>query len=356
MVTIVRPLVLNPTWHQNFFIYIDARWVSSGFPILVMEPNATTSYDQLDCGVALMWPIVNGSVVYAPFPGQSVVPLSEDSTSSDQFHAMQLFPSMTTRWLPIRAGWDKPQIAVAGVMRDRLGNYLGGLRIDVDSNQIGAFLNKLGLRARGRAACVDSGTGVVIGMSWGEPLVKLLPLFADTSKPDYLRMNFKTLTNISDRLVKQAASIVGVQQLLNGTAPYSTEVNTFLGATYVDVVELIQPGLNVRILLFMPEVDFLEQIQSAQAKTIGGVAAAIFAVILGGFLLGHIMAAPFLRLRDRMYMTATLQDDGTTDPPSLLSEVHEMQTSYSLMRDELGKMKSYLPQSVLMALRAGKRP
>jgi class 3 adenylate cyclase len=100
----------------------------------------------------------------------------------------------------------------------------------------------------------------------------------------------------------------------------------------------------------MPEVDFLEQIQSTQGKTIGGVAGAIVFLIVVAFVLGHLVTAPFVRLRDRMYMTATLQDDGTVDPPSLLAEVSEMQESYEMMRGELSKVKSYLPQSVLVTL------
>ncbi len=238
---------------------------------------------------------------------------------------MKTYPNMTIRWIPLKAGWDKPQLAVTGVMRDSKGTYVGALKADVHAANVGKFVARLGLRSRARGLCVDVATRVLLGISWNEPLVVLTPnVWFDFTLPDWIRMRYKTMLNVSDPLVRESAMRLSEDLIITAPVPFSRTIDTFNGPTYVDVVEVTATGLAIRVVLFMPEIDFLEEVKRTQGKTIGGVAGAIVFLIVVAFIMGHLMTAPFIRLRDRMYLTATLQDDGTVDPASMLSEVREM--------------------------------
>jgi gas vesicle protein len=239
-------------------------------------------------------------------------------------------------WVPAEIGYASPQFTVLGFMRDKTGSVVGTLTILLDADTIGELLRTLDLRRRSRGFCADVESQMIVGMSWNETLGIPTSLFSNFNIPGWMRLQIKTMTNMSDSLVSEAVRLVGAQSLLLDPTPFYRTIETKqYGNTYVDAVSVTGAGLNIRIILVMPEIDFLEQIQSTQGKTIGGVAGAIVFLIVVAFILGHLVTAPFVRLRDRMYMTATLQDDGTVDPPSLLAEVSEMQESYEAMRGEL---------------------
>jgi class 3 adenylate cyclase len=354
--TLLQPFNPNPEWYEQTFIYVDSRLNKFGLPPGAVEPN-TTGTDLRSAANAPLWLFAangNGTVLYQPWIFQRNYNILISKPFMEQwttYGAVLKNPSLTVEWAGLRAGYDRPMLPLNAVMRDPNGVYVGGLKIDVQAERISTFLTTLGLRKNGRGIAVDVLTGVVIGLSSTEPIALLLPRAPDFIAPDHLRMQYKTLNNVTDPLIREVVRSLGSFTLLNATTPSGFTMDSSLGVTYVDVVEVRGPGLQVRIILIMPEIDFLSEVYASQRRTIGGVAGAAVVMIILALVLGHVMTLPFTRLRDRMYLTASLQDDSTVDSPSLLQEVKEMQESYELMRGELAKVKSYLPQSVLIALR-----
>ena len=252
------------------------------------------------------------------------------------------------RWSGSFIGYSSVQnSAYARIVDPATQQPIGVFSFEVVSGNVGAFLRRLGLRSRARAAVVDCLTGYVLGNSWGELNELLSPNFLDIFAPPHSRMLLKVLTNMSDPLLLETVTTLGVNNILSGPVPFQDTVKTARGATYLNIEEVQAPGLRVRLLLVMPEIDFLEDIYRAQTITIVVVVLLVVVMMVLAVVLAHLMTAPLNRLGHRMALTASLQDEGEDDPDSAFSEVASMQAAYKAMKRELNRMKSYLPQSVL---------
>eukprot|EP00758_Cryptobia_borreli_P013429 Tbor_TRINITY_DN5832_c5_g1::TRINITY_DN5832_c5_g1_i1::g.6049::m.6049 len=138
------------------------------------------------------------------------------------------------------------------------------------------------------------------------------------------------------------------------------------------IVTLKAGGMNWRIILFLPENDIIDGIVAGRDLAIYiCITITVFAVIVN-FLFVTLLLRPLNTVAEDMYRVASMQDMGevsanvsvTTgaDVPgpltkksaepslSVFSEIATLQFAFNIMRTELGKIKSYLPQSVLAQL------
>jgi hypothetical protein len=74
------------------------------------------------------------------------------------------------------------------------------------------------------------------------------------------------------------------------------------------------------------------------------VAGAAFATITA-------LLAPLGTIAERMQRAANLEDDGADESVSAMAEVAELQQAYYAMNEELNRIRSFVPQSVLAARR-----
>ena len=192
-------------------------------------------------------------------------------------------------------------------------------------------------------------TGLLMGTSWGESAVEDLGWANFGGRLSPVR-DIKFLTNVSrsQPMIDSVVSTLTPGDMLNGAMPYSKEVTTDYGKTFVDIIEVVEPGLRIRVVIMVPELDFIEQVRNAQVRSLAGTAAAIVATVVIAFLVSIAITAPLINLRDRMAMCASFDDEDPADPPSILSEVADMQDSYETMRGALNRAKKFLPMAVLV--------
>jgi hypothetical protein len=108
-------------------------------------------------------------------------------------------------------------------------------------------------------------------------------------------------------------------------------------------------GLDVIVLLVMPERDVVGNIMRDRDIGIAITAALIVAVVLVDVVLVWLLLAPLTTMAGRMLKAANLEDDDEDKTVSAMAEVAELQEAYYAMNDELKAIRSFVPQTVLMA-------
>jgi class 3 adenylate cyclase len=110
-------------------------------------------------------------------------------------------------------------------------------------------------------------------------------------------------------------------------------------------------GIEPYLLILIPESDIIGDVvrsrNVALAITLGMVVAV---AILGGLGVWRLLA-PLSLIASRMVKAANLEDDGTEEEVSYMAEVAQLQLAYYEMNSELKRIRSYVPQSVLVARR-----
>ena len=127
---------------------------------------------------------------------------------------------------------------------------------------------------------------------------------------------------------------------------------------FVSVVPVsteLAEGMHWRFALFVPQSDIVSGIIQGRDISIY-LSVAIVAVAVGlCFVILTLLMAPLQAVTESMYRLATLQtqDEDDEGPKSSLYEIATIQGAFMVMSEELTKVKSFLPQSVLAQLYGG---
>jgi hypothetical protein len=112
----------------------------------------------------------------------------------------------------------------------------------------------------------------------------------------------------------------------------------------------------VQLLLTMPESDIVGDIVSGRNAAIGITCALVVVMSALIFALISALLAPLKTVADRMMAAASLDDDDADRTLSAMSEVADLQEAYYAMNDELARVRSFVPQTVLAtAMKRGRR-
>jgi class 3 adenylate cyclase len=106
-------------------------------------------------------------------------------------------------------------------------------------------------------------------------------------------------------------------------------------------------GPKVQLLLTMPESDIVGDVVSGRNAAIGITCALVVVMSALIFALISALLAPLKTVADRMMAAASLDDDDADRTLSAMSEVADLQEAYYAMNDELARVRSFVPQTVL---------
>uniref|UniRef100_A0A7S1LH73 Guanylate cyclase domain-containing protein n=1 Tax=Neobodo designis TaxID=312471 RepID=A0A7S1LH73_NEODS len=109
------------------------------------------------------------------------------------------------------------------------------------------------------------------------------------------------------------------------------------------------PGMPIQLVLLMPEADVIGDVVKSRNVAIGIVAALVVVAAVVNFAVIFVLLAPLEAIAGRMRKAANLEDDGAEEGVSAMAEVAALQEAYYEMNEELNRIRSFVPQSVLMA-------
>jgi class 3 adenylate cyclase len=111
-------------------------------------------------------------------------------------------------------------------------------------------------------------------------------------------------------------------------------------------------GMSVQLLLSMPEADIIGDVFKARDVAIGVTCAVVVVVALLMFALITWLLQPLSRISENMERAAAFEEA----PPEAISRMNEvagLQLAFQAMSAELARVRSFVPQSVLLAPRGG---
>lgn len=118
-------------------------------------------------------------------------------------------------------------------------------------------------------------------------------------------------------------------------------------------VPLRYPGMTLQLALLLPEADVIGDVVQGRNLAIGITCAVYVVVAVLSFVLISLLLRPLTSVSERMILAAALEDDTAERDVSAMAEVQSLQEAYYAMNDELNRIKSFVPQSVLEAHRSG---
>ena len=108
-------------------------------------------------------------------------------------------------------------------------------------------------------------------------------------------------------------------------------------------------GLEVYLLLLMPEADVIGDVITSRNVAIGVTCGLVVLAAAVNVAVVWLLLAPLGGIAERMVRAANLEDDDADASVSVMAEVAELQEAYYAMNAELNRIRSYVPQSVLVA-------
>ena len=260
------------------------------------------------------------------------------------------------------AAYNSMHIAVYVNFIDDLGNE-GAYGSNIVPTATSAMLKGLNLGPSARALVIHNTSGIVVGNNWNQSVQELnMKVTANNSDgtpfyqwqnlllEDAQRMKFFKVNEMSDPLIAQVLSIYGRNFWSSSAMPFSRSFGTGIDQVLVDVLQYSDEfGLDMRTIIVQPMKDHIAGMYTTRNAVIGSVCAAVvLLIVLSGFL-GYMVTWPLRILGSRMLTQANLSDEDEHELPvlSYISEVAVAQESYLIMRGELQRAKSYLPQSLV---------
>lgn len=259
-----------------------------------------------------------------------------------------------------------PIVDISASMFNGTGTFLGITGLTYELSQISQFLSNLVTTPNTKAILLDN-DNVLLASTYSVPYLQQLPLPANVSEPlppnciasdvanlgqPVMLCRFSANTYPYSPLRSLMASFPG--KVASGTS--GSEKLTLSGETYYATVRSISTpkatGMGWRFVLLMPESDVIGGIIAGRNYAIIVTACILVASALLSFVVVRAILRPLDILAERMYETATLNDDdgASTVDLSVFDEMHTIQVAFNLLTTELKKVKSYLPQSVMAAL------
>ncbi len=226
-------------------------------------------------------------------------------------------------WYPIYKyiAYNSLKIGIASPVYDQNGKLRGVLTADLALEQIGKFLHSLKIGRTGRAFIIRPDGQLVAASSVEQQLnTKIIQAteskdFLVKSAAKYLKTRFNNLNQINSNQQLEF-KINGKRQFLQ-LLPYQ------------DVL-----GLNLIVVVVVPEADFMEQINAHTRTTILLCLAALILAVIGGVFTTRWVVRPLLYLNESAKGLATGDWDKTVKIERS-DEVGQLAASFNKMAEQL---------------------
>lgn len=258
---------------------------------------------------------------------------------------------------------------------------VGAIGLDVVTTALVNYLTQVIVSPNSKVIIVEHSTGNLLAASYTRKSI-----IADGADNLRLRTVYETEDPIVNEVLRSPmgswnATLRTVVIPVGGT--YSTVISVpsslFVGArvsslsssasvrVFLDMVVIDDSfGLNLRLILLIPDIDFNSDFVAATntALIIAGCVL-LFCVLAGGGT-AYMLLTPLTQLADSMEVVESLNlaqlnaeghavetasgGDSNFAAPSLLSEVRKIQTKYRLLMGQLRRVCSFLPQTILAQL------
>lgn len=275
--------------------------------------------------------------------------------------------SMTWSSVYLSATPTLPIVDISSSMFNSSGTFLGVISLTYELSQITHFLSRLVTTPNTKVLLLDN-DNLLLASTYAVPYLNSKPL-----PPNYTSLTVLPSNCIPSDVANGGQPVMlcrypaasypynPLQELVNehsskvaqgtdGAVKLKLNGENF----YVAVQRILTPkasGMRWRCVLLMPEADVIGGIIKGRNFAIIVTAGILVASAIASFALVRAILKPLDVLADRMYQTATLnEDDGVITDLSLFDEMHTIQVAFDLLTGELKKVKSYLPQSVMAAL------
>lgn len=256
-------------------------------------------------------------------------------------------------WVPgVSPGIDAVQIVIAAHLVDATntpyGVYFSGISpADVRA----AFLATIGLRPGGRAAIVSSSDRHMVSNSWLEDNEVHLAAYFNVSSLGDNRMKAKRLSDMRDPLMMTISSHYG-ETLFQGDefVEDTVSLDRFGGTVIVHWGPIRDSaGLDLRLILAMPVIDFVGEVLEQRLTTIILLAVGGVALMVVGVVATSLLMRPLRVLQKSMRDAAMLKDadSATKVPKTFLTDINELAECYNTMCEELARVKQFVPQSLM---------
>ena len=253
----------------------------------------------------------------------------------------------TPRWSNVyinSGGGDTALTASMPILDKITGIRQGAMAMDIYTTDMIDFLRGVQVARTGRVLMLETATNAVLGGNWNESAVIQTNVTLNTWR-------LATLNDYQDPLLRRTRDTLGAATIFGAATPFATEFGKGKDRVYVDIVTINDNfNLNLRLLVMIPESDFLAEVNKNVNVSIGAVVGAVVGLMILAFLFTMLLLAPLNRLEERMYAAGSFDDNGEEEPKSILSEVANIQEAYGKMQAELKRVKSYLPRSILARL------
>jgi class 3 adenylate cyclase len=250
-----------------------------------------------------------------------------------------------------------------GKRRGNQSNVLGYVAISLGLKQISSFLGNAKSTPKS-AAFVYDGSFFLLGSSEADsflqtrPLEKKVPAGCSSTA----EVDVGQGSNITHVLVCRASiADYGHGALTVMASSHPSRLKPAVptvsheklgGATYyvaASRITISYRGLSAYLLVLIPESDIIGDVVRSRNVAIGVTAALVVVIAVVSTAVVWLLLAPLSTVASRMVKAANLEDDGSEEAVSLMSEVAELQLAYYAMNEELNRIRSYVPQSVLVA-------
>lgn len=231
-------------------------------------------------------------------------------------------------WSPIYRAASRPALLITAVLPiyEQTGELLGVLGSDVALSQISDFLNTLEISPNGEAFIIERSAEIVASSSIE------LPFIITDSGPRRLNV-----TEISEPLVQATASHLiekfGSFDGVGYNQQFTFELNGDRQLVQVAPIQ-DQYGLDLLIVVAIPESDFMERIDANTRSTIWLCLASLGVATLLGLMTAKWIVEPILRLN----MAAKKLAGGEWEqslPATRSYELGELAKSFNRMTDQL---------------------
>ncbi|CUF02920.1 membrane-associated protein, putative, partial [Bodo saltans] len=235
-------------------------------------------------------------------------------------------------------------LTVGGPFTNDTGLKFGGFAMDFSTALILSYLGGQRVGKTGRVFLMDRVTNGFLGGDWAVSSV--------VNNSGTLQMAQVADVASSDPLVSKMYGHLGLEFIKNCTAPCRADIGSGNGALFVDVLAITDSyGLDMRLVVLLPAKDFMDKIDHDSKVSIAATAVAIAVLLFFSVGVGQLALSPLSHLESRLYAAASLvETSDESEVCDFLTEVVSIEGAFTVLREELTRIKSFVPQSVLQTI------
>ncbi|AFZ56325.1 PAS domain S-box protein [Anabaena cylindrica FACHB-243] len=237
--------------------------------------------------------------------------------------------------------WDaNPEIisiAASYPLYDRQGKFIGALSTDLSLTYISNFLKQIQLGSSGKAFILER-SGLLVASSAKEPPFRMVN--GQAQRLQILNSQDLVIREVATNIQKKSSSFTKIVKNQQIQVRIKDKRYFVLVSPWQDNF-----GLDWLIVIVLPELDFMAEIQTATEKTIFLCGVAFLLSIAMGLLTTQLIARPLLRLNlaARQIAQGDFQELAPIFTP--IVEVQQLSSSFSQMAQQLQQSFTKLADS-----------